>query len=231
MSADFLSYKIQSSFYSLFVMDTISNYKNRALASLKGKWDRGILATIIVYLIWGLLPVPFMFYVTNDNAAYGFSLVNIVYTILLLPLIWGFVVYFLYIVRNEYLGLEHLFDGYKAFKRIAITKFLAYLYTFLWSLLLIIPGIIKAYSYSMTDYILRDEPDLEYDAAITRSMKMMEGHKMELFILHLSFIGWAILSIFTCGLGLLLLIPYMGTAQAHFYEDLKNEINPGDFMP
>lgn len=79
------------------------------------------------------------------------------------------------------------------------------------------------YSYGMTYYILKDNPELKYNGAIEKSMAMMEGHKMRLFLLHLSFIGWAILSCITAGLGFLLLIPYMATAQAGFYEDLKAE--------
>ena len=70
-------------------------------------------------------------------------------------------------------------------------------YTAFWSLLLVIPGIIKSYSYAMTDFILKDEPEMKNNAAIEKSMAMMEGNKMKLFMLDLSFIGWAILCIFT----------------------------------
>lgn len=72
----------------------------------------------------------------------------------------------------------------------------------------------------MTDFILKDT-NLSYDDAIERSMELMDGHKGELFLLDLSFIGWAILSILSCGIGFLWLTPYMETAHAHFYEHLK----------
>ena len=111
--------------------------------------------------------------------------------------------------------------GFQEYSRILTTKLLQAVYTFLWSLLLLIPGIIKHYSYAMTDYILKDEPELCNNAAIERSMAMMEGNKMKLFLLDLSFIGWAILCLFTFGIGFFVLQPYVQVSHAAFYEDLK----------
>ena len=82
-------------------------------------------------------------------------------------------------------------------------------YTFLWTLLLVIPGIMKSYSYAMTLFILKDYPELQYNAAKEKSMAMMSGHKMKMFLLDLSFIGWAILCCFTLGIGFLFLAPYV----------------------
>ena len=92
---------------------------------------------------------------------------------------------------------------------------------FLWALLLLIPGIIKSFSYAMTPYILEDNPELSAVEAIHRSRMMMRGHKFDLFWLYLSFIGWLLLSFLTLGIGLLWLVPYMETAQAAFYEEVK----------
>ena len=91
----------------------------------------------------------------------------------------------------------------------------------LWSLLFVIPGIIKAFSYSMTPYILEENPELSANEAIDRSRAMMRGHKFDLFWLYLSFIGWAILCLFTAGIGFLWLAPYVTTTQAAFYEEVK----------
>ena len=91
----------------------------------------------------------------------------------------------------------------------------------LWSLLFIIPGIIKAFSYAMTPYILEENPELSANEAIDRSRAMMRGHKFDLFWLYLSFIGWAILCLLTAGIGFLWLIPYISTTQAAFYEEVK----------
>ena len=121
----------------------------------------------------------------------------------------------------EEVDLGVLFAGFQEYSRILTTKLLQAVYTFLWSLLLLIPGIIKHYSYAMTDYILKDESELCNNAAIERSMAMMEGNKMKLFLLDLSFIGWAILCLFTFGIGFFVLQPYMQVSHAAFYEDLK----------
>lgn len=88
-------------------------------------------------------------------------------------------------------------------------------------LLFIIPGIVKSFSYAMTPYILEENPELSANEAIDRSRAMMKGHKFDLFWLYLSFIGWILLSILTLGIGLLWLAPYMQTATAAFYEDVK----------
>ena len=97
------------------------------------------------------------------------------------------------------------------------------IFIFLWSLLFIIPGIVKSYSYAMSYFIKIDHPELSASDCITASRKMMKGHKFDLFYLHLSFIGWFLLSIFTFGIGLLWLCPYVDVATAAFYNDLKAE--------
>ena len=98
--------------------------------------------------------------------------------------------------------------------------FLMELFVCLWTLLLIIPGIIKALAYSMTPFILVENPELSAYDAIKLSEKMMTGHKWDLFILYLSFIGWFILACFTFGIGFLWLTPYVEMSVCEFYEDL-----------
>ena len=114
----------------------------------------------------------------------------------------------------------HTFKGY--WKNVWAC-FLMVLFIFLWSLLLLIPGIIKGYAYILTPYILKDNPELSANQAINLSQKMMKGHKFDLFYLMLSFIGWGILGIFTLGIGYLWLMPYMYAAFAAFYQDVKKE--------
>jgi uncharacterized membrane protein len=96
----------------------------------------------------------------------------------------------------------------------------------LWSLLLVIPGIVKAYSYSMSFYILADNLGLAANDARKQSMVLMHGNKWRLFCLHLSFIGWLLLSGITFGILLLWVIPYMQTATAEFYQDLISRQAP-----
>lgn len=92
---------------------------------------------------------------------------------------------------------------------------------FLWSLLLIIPGIIKAYAYSMVPYILADDPNVRYQDAIRLSNDMTYGHKMEMFILDLSFIGWYLLGALALGVGVLFVMPYENATKAELYLVLR----------
>ena len=135
-------------------------------------------------------------------ASSSFSLI----ALLLLPLGFGYTVLFLDVIRGIKLDFARLFDGFKDYGRILGTMLLTTVYTFLWTLLLVIPGIMKYYS------------------AIEKSMAMMSGHKMKMFLLDLSFIGWAILCCFTLGIGFLFLAPYVEASHAAFYEDLKKEL-------
>jgi len=202
-------------------MESNSTYKDRALESLNGKWQQGIVATLI-YLAITAVGSNLL---TNMFPGTGGYSASVIISILCLPLSWAFAVYFLNLIRNEELNYDQLFAPYKngEWQRIGGTKLLMDVYIILWMLLLIIPGIVKFYSYAMTDYILRDDPNISYNAAIEKSMQMMEGKKMDLFLLHLSFIGWLLLACLTLGLGMLLLYPYMQSTEAHFYEDLKRE--------
>ena len=99
--------------------------------------------------------------------------------------------------------------------------FLRSLYTFLWTLLFIIPGIVAGYRYAMTPYILAEHPDLTASEAIRASKAMMDGHKWELFCLHFSFIGWSLLCALTLNLGNIALNPYRSSAEAAFYRNLS----------
>lgn len=93
----------------------------------------------------------------------------------------------------------------------------------LWTFLLIIPGLIKSYSYALVYYIKSDHPEYSWRECLTESERMMRGHKMRLFMLQLSFIGWMLLSALTCGIGAIWVNTYIQTATAVFYEDLKSK--------
>lgn len=120
--------------------------------------------------------------------------------------------------------LSHLVDVYKdgKFINIFISSFMAGLITFLWSLLLIIPGIMKAYSYKMVPYIIAENPDIYWRDALQLSQEMMYGNRMDAFILDLSFIGWHILSSITWGMfGYFFVNPYVDATHAELYLTLK----------
>ena len=98
------------------------------------------------------------------------------------------------------------------------------LFSFLWSLLFVIPGIVKGYSYAMTPYILSDCPNVKAKDALKLSMRIMKGHKGELFVFELSFLGWLILDGLTCGiLGIFYLNPYVSTSLAGYYLEVREE--------
>lgn len=116
---------------------------------------------------------------------------------------------------------ENLFAYFSYWKTTAVAKLLRSIYLLLWSLLFIIPGIIAALSYAMTEYILAENPEISAGEAINLSKQMMDGNKWRLFCLRLSFIGWDILCGFTLGIGYLWLNPYKQAAEAAFYREIS----------
>ncbi len=187
-----------------------TNKELRAAAreQLKGNWGNPILVTLIYILIFG-----------------GGGFIPIIGSIITLvitgALSYGNANFFLKFSRNENAIVEDLFSGFKIFGKAFSLQFLVIFFTFLWSLLLIIPGIIAGFSYSMSFYILRDNPNMTAREALRCSKQMMRGHKGQLFVLGWSFIGWALLCTLTLGIGMFWLVPYMNLSYTKFYEGLK----------
>lgn len=126
--------------------------------------------------------------------------------------------------NNEDHSVSNILDGFQNFGHVLGGYWWMFLFTFLWSLLFVIPGIIKGISYSMTSYILLDQPEVGAQDALKLSMAMTKGHKMEIFIMYLSFIGWGILSAITCGIvGIFYAGPYFQLTCAGYYKELKAE--------
>lgn len=214
-------------------MDMKSNqyYKNEALSALRGNWANALVATIILVALA-------LFFSSNDainsyyqriviNPFIGYSL-SFVSLFVLLPLAVGYSnsMRVLLETGDNRLTNNSFSLGFGNWLHVVWGMILSTIYIFLWTLLLIIPGIIKSYSYALTPYILVEHPEMSANDAIEESMRLMDGHKFDLFYLQLSFIGWAILSILSLGLGFFWLIPYQMTAQAAFYRDIKNEAMP-----
>lgn len=209
------------------------HFREAAWTQLTGRWTPAVIfmlayaAIILAVSIIGEIP-GLTSLSSNPKDAAGYVFIDLLLSLLLLfvtyPLAYSFMVAFLNFKRTgEDVKPGMLFDGFKDIGRIFLTNFLCSIFIGLWTMLLIVPGIIKAISYSQTNYILKDYPELQGNAAIERSMAMMKGHKMEYFLLTLSFIGWIILGVFTFGIGLLWIYPYMTTAFAHFYEYVKED--------
>lgn len=197
------------------IMKNASELKASARQSLCGVWNEAAVLTLVYGVISMLSAIPYIGYILS--------------ILVLLPIAWGYNIAFLTNAREggEF-RLGSLTDGFNDYGRILGTVLLQGIYTFLWALLLIVPGIIKSYSYAMTPYILKDNPELRYNSAIERSMAMMDGYKWKYFCLQLSFIGWAIVCIFTLGIGYLWLYPYVLSAQAKFYLEVKANYEDGE---
>jgi len=128
---------------------------------------------------------------------------------------------FLGMTYGEAPEIAKLFADFNKFWSAFKVTFLVGLFVSLWSLLFVIPGIVKALSYSQAMYILAENPDIGAREAINRSKAMMEGHKMELFVLGLSFIGWHLLGAVTIGIAYIYVLPYMNATMANFYNRVK----------
>lgn len=133
----------------------------------------------------------------------------------------GYVRFNLNLVDGNNPRFADLFSQFNRLGQGFLMQLLRGIYIFLWTLLLIIPGIIATYRYAMTPYILHDNPDMSAADAITESKKLMDGNKWRLFCLNFSFIGWDILCLFTLGIGYLWLAPYREAAYAAFYKEIQ----------
>ncbi len=140
------------------------------------------------------------------------------------PLSIGVSLVFLKLVRgNSDIELGDIFVSFSSrFGKDFLLGLMISIFTFLWSLLFVIPGIVKAYSYSMSFYISLDHPDWDWKQCMEESKRITNGHKGELFVLDLSFIGWYLVGSLCCCIGALWVAPYHMTAQANYYEVLKN---------
>ncbi len=212
------------------------DYKNEALAALQGNWAQAVVAAVVFMLLAVTFAAPS--WVANMVLLGQFPLNLTAQTLNILS--WAgspFMILILYPLSVGYIQAHDLLftQGDNALTlnsfRLAFSKWLrniwavilVAIFTFLWTLLLIIPGIVKGLAYSMTFFIIRDNPELSVNQAINLSCKMMKGRKFDFFYLNLSFIGWGILSVLTLGIGLVWLIPYMYASYASFYQDVKDD--------
>lgn len=177
--------------------------------------------------IWNILLVVFVGDAISSVASWILGLVPNVGAIAALavtaPLMISFYKIFLDIVNEDKTPkVADLFYGYYDFANSASLVLLVFIFTMLWSLLFIIPGIIKAISYSQAYYILAENKGMSALEAINRSKAMMEGHKMDYFILGLSFIGWSVVGMVTFGIAFIWIMPYMQATYTNFYNEIKN---------
>ena len=158
---------------------------------------------------------------TAVSTGFALSIATLAMTLFVNLVTYGWQLFTLRASREEETGgAETLFSCFQQFWRFLLAQLLMNLFITLWSLLFVIPGIIAAFAYSQTIYIMLDNPQISPLEAIGTSKQLMRGHKFEYFTLQLSFLGWAYLSIFTFGLLGIWLNPYMQVTMANYYNAL-----------
>ena len=181
----------------------------RARSALKGNWGVGVgvflIHILLTQAVSNLVPVIGPFIVIFISA----------------PLAVGLCIVFLNTARHNGPEVGQLFQGFSSFWNALGLYFLTTIFVMLWMILLIIPGIIASIAYSQVYFLLVDHPSLSPMDAIESSKVLMKGHKWQYFCLGFRLLGWVILSIFTLGIGLLWVVPYMQTAYAEFYLELR----------
>ncbi len=185
------------------------DFRHAAWEHLRGNWGTMALCTLILSLIMGACGAMTIFIV---GGLAGILLGG--------AMLLGFATLTLTTVRGVAPRIEQLFDGFRNFTSALVLNILIWIFVLLWSLLLIIPGIVMSYAYSMSWFILADNPDMPATEARKRSIAMMRGNKWRLFCLDFSFIGWMLLCVLTLGILTFWIMPYVQTARAEFYQDL-----------
>lgn len=214
-------------------MRAIKEYKREAKAALSGNWSTAVGVTAIFVLIIAAIESPSIITssgLTNPanistSLTLGMSAVGLVALFIMCNLETGYFNSFrVFFEEKDKRMIHNMFNlGFKNYFHILGGFLLVGIICFLGALLLIIPGIILGLGYSMVPFILVEEPQLSIPETLKKSREMMKGHKWQLFLLELSFIGWIFLSIFTLGIGLLWVEPYVVTTMVAYYEDLKEE--------
>lgn len=218
---------------------TYSDIRRAARENLQNNWGLSIGVCILAAIMGGMLIgssfLPQLnihlenqdiesweefFRVTLGSTTFSVNTINLVHFILGGVIQLGYAHFLLKQYNRASFEVKDLFSQFERFGQGFLQRFLRSLYTSLWSLLFIIPGIVKSYAYAMTPFIMAENPEMTANEAITASKEMMDGHKGELFTLDLTFIGWDLLCLFTLNIGHIWLNPYKNAAYAVFYKDL-----------
>jgi uncharacterized membrane protein len=204
-----------------------SEYKSKAKYQLGGRWIMAVLVILITWILTQAFASRGVNYtwingeMVRQRTSGTNSFASIISFIIAGPLNLGVALYFLKLARGQNSQLEDIFSGFKSFGNAFLLNLIKIIFIFLWSLLLIIPGIIAAISYSMSYYIMNDNPGMSSTEALRASKELMRGNKGKYFVFVLSFIGWFILGALAFGIGLLWVGAYFNTAKANFYQDLQ----------
>lgn len=193
-------------------MKTRAELKAMAKAQIKGNIGILFVITLIIGLISGAAGAVLAF--VPGGSVIASIIITPAFTISLLRVYQN-------LVREQKPKVGDAFTGFDDFWTAFKAQLLVSVFTFLWSLLFVIPGIIKGFSYSQTMLVVAENKGISAREALNRSKAMMEGHKMDLFVLGLSFIGWGLLCGITFGIAYIWVGPYMQATLVNFYNDVK----------
>lgn len=204
--------------------------KEDAKSKLSGNWPKAALVTFIIWLITdAFTQEKFVEFSSSGSTIVnpGSGIFGLVSLIVAGPLAIGVVYFYMKIESGNDPNVTLIFDGFQDFQRGFIYHVVSTIFIILWTLLLVIPGIIAAIRYSMGYYIMVENPDVTAMEALRESSELMKGHKMDFFIFVLSFFGWLLLSALTLGIGFLFLVPYYQMSKLNFYRKINGDSRLG----
>ena len=202
---------------NIIVNESSQNLRALGREALKGKWGLGIVGTLILFALTIIPAIIFNAIFGNGEATT--SSVSTVYSMLISgPMTLGYAMFAISIFRRRETSPAEVFYGFERFAKAFGLYIVMSIFIFLWTLLLIVPGIIAAFRYSMCFYLLADHPEMGIMEALNESKRLMKGNKWKYFCMNISFIGWMILGCFTLGIGYLWLTPYMEVTTIAFYD-------------
>lgn len=213
------------------------DFRRKAYEALNGKWALAVGTGFIAALLGGMdgpVNIPDFNWKEQYNGFFQPELLLFYLSIVMITLAFALIAFFFggavtlgycrfnkNVIKGTNPRFNDLFSNFHIFWKAFLLQLLIGIFIILWTFLLIIPGIIATFSYAMAPYIMDENPEMSVMEAIRRSKEMMNGNRWRLFCLELSFIGWAILCLFTCGIGILWLNPYIYAAEAAFYLEIS----------
>lgn len=231
----------------MFVLNRSAiKYEARNFIGNDRKWWKMFLATVLIYIFSNGIEIVYNIY--NSASNYGIQYYDDFYadsstttvststsiiSLILIPFMTAMCGYFLNHIRGFNPDWRSLYkEGFDHYGKYFAVGFMCNLVVGLWTLLLIVPGIVKAFAYSQVDYIIHDNPNLSPKEARKMSDIMTKGYKSDLFVLGLSFFPWFMLEAITLGIAGIYVLPYYNTVQAMYYENLKKHaIDTGLIAP
>ena len=225
-------------------------FKRLAKAQLKGHWTTPVLITLVTGIVLSIVIIPMALYYSAYEEVYNYQQAyeNIENASLIPLIIFPIVIlgtgvfviaeakyYLVFTARQGNAPFSVFLESFNLWWRGVLTYLWYYLWVSLWSCLFVIPGIVKALAYSQTFFIVAENPHISVRKAMRLSIAMTKGYKGDLFVLGLSFIGWALLSTLTLYIGFLWLSPYINATLVNTYRFLKQSafdrgvLKPEDF--